>query len=156
MYLIHQKKISAYQTSLNMEGWCFQSNCHFHYLQVIIIIKLMFWKHRGSVWKSAVRYVSVNFTSFLRGNSRKPPVRFLEVYNTRKQGGILGLTFSRFGNSWKPLLRFPPSFQFRESRWNPAVDCFQVWKPSGNHIEGFPEMETTGKLLMSRFLARGF
>ena len=102
--------------------------------------------------KSAVRYVSVNFTRFLHewkivknkvynarkqgwiigltvsrcGNSGKPPVKFLEVSNTRKRGGILGLTVSRCRNSGKPLVR--------ESRLNPRVDCFQVWKPSGNHI----------------------
>ena len=32
------------------------------------------------------------------------------------------------------LWGLPPSFQCRESRWNRQVDCFQVWKLSGNHI----------------------
>ena len=59
---------------------------------------------------------------------------FPEISNARKRGGIIGLIVSSCGNSWKPLVRFPPSFQCRESRWNRQVDCFQVWKPSGNHI----------------------
>ena len=88
------------------------------------------------------------------GNLWKPPVRFTEVYNARKQGGILGLTVSRGGNSWKPLVRFPPSFQCRESRWNHQVDCFQVWKPSWNHIGVSPKwklQETTDVMILSGF-----
>ena len=108
----------------------------------------------GKLWKTLVRFPEVykarkqggilGLTVSRWGNSWKPPVMFPEVSNTRKRGGILGLTVSRCGNSWKPLERFPPSFQFGESRWNSRVECFQVWKPSGNQRGVSPKWKLRG------------
>ena len=80
---------------------------------------------------SAVRYVSVNFTSFLRGNSRKPPVRFPEVYNTRKQGGILWLTVSRCGNLVETTQGFPRNGNYGETT---DVTIPSQWFLAGFHF----------------------
>ena len=90
------------------------------------------------------RGVIIGLTVSRCGNSWKPPVKFPKVSNARNRGGILGLTVSRCGNLVETTLGFPPSFQFRESRWNPRVDCFQVWKPSGNHIGVSPKWKLRG------------
>ena len=58
----------------------------------------------------------------------KTPRRFNKISNTGNLCGILGLTISKCGNSWKSPLRFPQCFQCRKSRWNPQADCSHVWK----------------------------
>ena len=156
MYLIFQRKIplskhlyiKTYKYGREM---LFKSSIViFITLKVIITLKMTFWKHRRSVWqkKTAVTYVSINLLIFhardlsgifklivyLCGNPWKPPVRFPRNFQCEKTRRIIGLTICKCGNSWKQLVRFPLSFQCREYRWNRRIDCFQVWKPSGNHI----------------------
>ena len=92
------------------------------------------------------------------GNSWKPPMRFPQSFQCRKSmwnphvdcsrcgirrnhlwgfpkvsndenlGRILWLTVPRCGNSWKPPVRFPQSFQCRKSSRIPQADCSKVWK----------------------------
>ena len=130
-----------------MEGRCFfKVNWHFHYLKNSNYFEIDGLK---TSWKPAVRYVPIYFPCkgskwnpqfdlswlFTCVETRVNPMRgFPEISNERKRGGIIGLIVFSCGNSWKVLVRFPPSFQCRKSRWNRCVDCFQVWKPSENHI----------------------
>ena len=58
----------------------------------------------------------------------KTPRGFNKTSNTGNLCGILRLTVPKSRNSWKLPLRFPLSVQYRESRLNPRVDYFQVWK----------------------------
>ena len=81
-------------------------------------------------------------------------IRFPEVYNARKQGGILGLNVPRCGNSWKPPMSFPEVFNSRNlGGILRLIDCFQMWKPSGNNIGVSPKWKLGGNYcMMSRFV----
>ena len=87
-------------------------------------------------------------TVYLCGNPWNPHMRFPRNFQCKKTGWDNRVDCFQVWKSWKPLVRFPPSFQCRVHGWNRRVDCLQVQKPSWNHIG----LETTGKLLMSRFL----
>lgn len=74
-------------------------------------------------------------------------VVFLNVWLQWKRDGVLGFTVSMFGNSCKPSKRFLRSLKCRKSRWNCRFDCFQVWKPSKNHVYEFPQNENYGETI---------
>ena len=68
---------------------------------------------------------------------------FPKVSNTRNLGGILRLTISRCGNSWKPRevsIKFPMRKTYVESSgW-----LFPCVETRGNHLWGFPKASKAG------------
>ena len=132
-------------------------------------MKLMVWKHCASMWKISSEERIRKFHK-KSGNFWKTPVSFLKFtmrWNKVESSDWLFPGVETRGNQlWFPIqgnevessgYLFPgvetrgnhlwgltPSFQFRESRWNPRVDCFQVWKPGGNHIGVSPKWKLRG------------
>ena len=99
----------------------------------VIYVESSGWLLCGNSWKSPLRFPQCFQCRKSRWNPKvdyfqvwklvKTPRGFHKISNEENLRGILRLTFPMCGNSWKPPVRFPQSFQSRKSMWNPQVDC---------------------------------